>query len=468
SVSYLPVPLLVLIASALFVRVFYNLYLHPLSKFHGPWYAATTSLVCAFISVAKREDEWLQSLVRKYGSNFIVPLSKLYDTLDGAEHKEMRKTLSGAKVPWAIGLLKKEWESKIDSHIELFASKMQELVTTQETFCLSDRAAEFAADIMALVTFSTPWGFVQNSRDQYGILTSWRHGLTWFGFSNRWRFLRETIVHHWLLGPYTQPSVDDGGGMGHLMRLADEQLRAREKAIEDFGEKEGQMDYLQHAIEAKYHNEPLTYTQKHAHATFLIMAGADTTATALGATLRFLAVNPHVLSKAVDEISSAEKSGLLSAPIQYEESSQHLPYIGACIKESMRLHPPAPNIYERTVPKGGYTIDGTFVPGGCDVACVSYITHRDPDMYAPDPEVYRPERWLVSKEISNQFDSVAFAFGIGYRVCLGKDVATLELWKLIPEFVRRFEMELVEEGSYIVDGGVAYNQGFLVKLRARQ
>lgn len=186
-------------------------------------------------------------------------------------------------------------------------------------------------------------------------------------------------------------------------------------------------------LDARLHGKPLTPFQRLGQVTFLIMAGADTTGTALGSTLRFLITNPQALSRAQEEISVAEKSGLLSTPVAYEESNQHFPYIGACIKESIRLNPPAPNLFTRTTPPGGITVDGHFVPGGYEITCVSYVVQRDPELYAPDPEAFRPERWLVSKEIANQYEAASFAFGMGPRVCLGKDIAIMELWKLIPE-----------------------------------
>lgn len=56
------------IVSALFLRIFYNLYLHPLAKFHGPWYAASFSLCPAIISVLRIEPQWMLSLTKKFGS----------------------------------------------------------------------------------------------------------------------------------------------------------------------------------------------------------------------------------------------------------------------------------------------------------------------------------------------------------------------------------------------------------------
>lgn len=58
-----------LISAAAF-RIIYNLYLHPLSKFHGPWYAASFSLIPAIISVLRVEPQWLLSLAKRYGSQY--------------------------------------------------------------------------------------------------------------------------------------------------------------------------------------------------------------------------------------------------------------------------------------------------------------------------------------------------------------------------------------------------------------
>jgi hypothetical protein len=58
----------VTVTSALFSRVIYNVYFHPLAKFPGPWYAASFSLYGALISVLQIEPQWLSSLVKRYGS----------------------------------------------------------------------------------------------------------------------------------------------------------------------------------------------------------------------------------------------------------------------------------------------------------------------------------------------------------------------------------------------------------------
>jgi cytochrome P450 len=167
--------------------------------------------------------------------------------------------------------------------------------------------------------------------------------------------------------------------------------------------------------------------------TLLIQAGADTTGTALGCILRFMLTNPQVYTRAYQEILNATRSNLLSTPIQHEETRQHLPYFVACIKEGLRLNPPAPNLFARLVPKGGAVIDGVFVPGGTEVTSHSYAMQRDEGMYGDDAEEFKPERWMVSEKRALEFEAGQFTFGVGSRVCLGKSIALMEIYKLLPE-----------------------------------
>ena len=57
-----------LLFTALLCRIFYMQKLHPLSGFRGPWYATSSSLASALISITHKEPQWLQHLVKTYGS----------------------------------------------------------------------------------------------------------------------------------------------------------------------------------------------------------------------------------------------------------------------------------------------------------------------------------------------------------------------------------------------------------------
>lgn len=488
------------ITSAVFLRILYNLYLHPLAKFHGPWYAASFSLIPAIISVLRIEPQWLLSLTKRYGTdkpiriapslllfpqpaaikdiywdpkcNTKAPLygtgalgpPHLFTTLDGNVHKALRKALGGPQ--WTIGGLKNNWEPRIDELVQVFVRKMAERAEREQPVILSDKCAEFAADIMTMLSFTDPWGFVSNSRDERNILKSWREGLDFFGFVGRFRWFRDVVMKtSW--GLYFLPNMSDDTGMGYLMSQADKQVAGREQRIENENYSQEKPDFLQHCLEARMDGVPLQPIQKRAHVTLLIQAGADTTGTALGSTLRFLVTHPSALSRCRAEMAAAEQAGALHTPILYEETRTQLPFFVACIKESLRLHPPATNLFARVAPAaGGKVVDGAFVPGGTEMTSNAYVVQRDPALYAPDPEAFRPERWLEAKR-ANEMEAGSFVFGVGPRVCLGKDVAVMEMYKLLPEIVRRFDFELKREGRYVVAGGVAYNQDFEVQLRLR-
>lgn len=187
-------------------------------------------------------------------------------------------------------------------------------------------------------------------------------------------------------------------------------------------------------LDARYADgSPLTPSQKRAHVTLLIQAGADTTGTALGSTLRFMALDKEVFARSRQEIDAADKAGHLSNPIQYEETRQHLPFFASCIKEGLRLNPPASNLFARVAPKGGKIIDGHFIPEGTEITAHAYTVQRDKRLYGEDAEKFKPERWLESEKKNFEFEAAQFTFGVGPRVCLGKDIATMELYKLLPE-----------------------------------
>ena len=173
--------------------------------------------------------------------------------------------------------------------------------------------------------------------------------------------------------------------------------------------------------------------QRLSHILLIIQAGADTTGTIFGSAVRFLLLNPGKLKKAQEEVAAADAAHQLSRPIQYDEARTHLPYIGACINETLRLEPSAPNLFPRVVGAKGAVVDGQFIPPGTEITSNAYVVQRDPQLYAPDPESFRPERWLESAERAREMENASFTFGMGPRVCLGKDLALLELWKLLPE-----------------------------------
>ncbi|KAA8564856.1 hypothetical protein EYC84_010627 [Monilinia fructicola] len=408
-------------------------------------------------------DRSLNTKSEFYDSGAFGP-PHLFTTLSAEEHTPLRKAL--ATTPWSLGEIRKNWEPRLDEEVLMFTKVMTEKAKAGESVILCDKLAEFAADIMTIVSFGKPWGFVENGRDERNLLGSWRQGLDFMGFTARFTLFRKHIIKIPWVAAILQPKASDSKGIGYLIKQAEHQLRTREYELSQ-GVYPEQVDFLQHSLEARINGEPLTPIQKRSHITLLIQAGADTTGTALGATLRSLAIVPGALEKAFNEIRKADEANLLSTPIKDEETRTHLPYMVGAVKEALRLYPSAPNWFPRVVPPEGKIIDGVFVPGNMDVTSNAMIIQRDPDFFGPDPDTFRPERWMDEAK-AIELEHGMFVWGFGYRGCIGKNIAYMELFKLVPEIIRRFDIEVLNEGEYVCVGGISYWRDFLVNLHPRE
>lgn len=184
--------------------------------------------------------------------------------------------------------------------------------------------------------------------------------------------------------------------------------------------------------------------------TSIALAGSDTTAITLAAFFYFLLRTPGCYKTLVGEINDAFATGLISSTdgIVTWSDAQKLPYFQACVQETFRIHPAIGMILERIVPPQGMYISGQFIPGETVVGCNPWVVQRQTDVFGEDVDIWRPERWLADplrgaeeEHRLKRMNNAMFQFGGGSRTCLGKHIALLEIYKLIPSFLRRFEVK---------------------------
>ena len=176
-----------------------------------------------------------------------------------------------------------------------------------------------------------------------------------------------------------------------------------------------------------------------------INAGSDTVASSLRAIFYYLLRHPSTLAKLANELSSARASDRLSLPIPTWSETQHLPYLSAVIKEGLRMHPALGLPMERVVPASGLQLDNTFIPPGTIVGINPWILHRDTRIFGSDAEEWNPDRWLQGgTEHVKRMDQHILTFGAGKRTCLGKNIAMLEIHKLVPALLMRYDIRLAE------------------------
>ena len=124
-------------------------------------------------------------------------------------------------------------------------------------------------------------------------------------------------------------------------------------------------------------------------------AGSDTTSAAMTAILYYLMKTPSVLKRLVEEIDEATASGQLSQPRIHFNEAAKLPFLVACIKEAMRIHPSVAFLMPRYVPKGGAEVAGEYLPGGTKIGVNPGVVLHDKGVFGPDADEYNPDRWFT-------------------------------------------------------------------------
>ncbi len=185
----------------------------------------------------------------------------------------------------------------------------------------------------------------------------------------------------------------------------------------------------------------------------LIIAGSDTTSTALAAAFFYLVHNPSTLERLSKEIRTtfSDLEEIHSSP-----TLNSCIYLRAVIDEAMRLSPPVGGILPREVLPGGIDIDGLHLPEGVVVGTPHYALHHNPD-YFPAPFTFNPDRWIPDSSPEVTKDAVAIAqsafcpFSIGPRGCIGKGLAYAELMTSLARIVFMYDMKLAD-GTSVGEG----------------
>ena len=173
-----------------------------------------------------------------------------------------------------------------------------------------------------------------------------------------------------------------------------------------------------------------------AEVSIMMNAGSDTTAIAMNNAMFLLLKNPQCLKKLREELDNALED---DEEVASYDKVKHLPYLRACLDESMRLFPPTTFGLPRRTPAEGAPVAGDFIAGNTSVSMSSYVAHRDEKVF-PDAEQYRPERWLGDggKDLQPYF----IAFSAGARGCIGRNISYLEQMVLLSSVLHRYEFAL--------------------------
>lgn len=211
--------------------------------------------------------------------------------------------------------------------------------------------------------------------------------------------------------------------------------------------RQGKGDFFESMLKYEGTKDEISDPELLSNAAILFMAGSETTATLLVGTTYYMLRNPETMKRAVKEVRSAFPS---EEDITFASVSSKLPYMLACLEETLRLYPPVVTILIRqTLGPDTSTISGYPVPPSTFVGVHPISANTSPTNFH-EPLSFVPDRWLPSiiadptSPYHNDNRDARQPFSVGPRNCIGKNLAFSEMRQILARVLWNFDLSLVD------------------------
>nr|BAL05112.1 cytochrome P450 [Phanerodontia chrysosporium] len=442
---------------------------HPLANYPGPLAAKISKLYLAYLTAKGRAHEDVRALHSKYGdvvrigpnelsfnrsdaiqtiyADKTMPKGPYYVArtnlagvvqLDGVrdfkEHARRRRPWNKAMNSAAI----KSYEPIVSSTASQPLGELSRRIHNDVN--ISDWMSFYGFDFMGRMVFGREWGMLKEGRDVNDYWHTMDKCLTIVSWSSQIPWSVPIIR---LMKP--PPEVLK------MQKISDDSATAR---LTSEGSRVKDLYYYLLNEDDSSKSE-LTRDECISEGVVAIVAGSDTAATALTHLCYYLLTHPDSLKKLRQEIEEAYPT--LGSELDDLSRQAEMPYLNACINETLRLLPPVLTGLQRSVTAGsGAIIAGYFVPEGVDVSVHHYSVHRNSQDFSPIPDTFWPDRWLdqdayvlpngdvIGKGEVRTNRGAFMPFSVGPQQCAGKNLAMVELRAVACGLFRRFDLSLSE------------------------
>ncbi|KIM94681.1 hypothetical protein OIDMADRAFT_95520, partial [Oidiodendron maius Zn] len=445
----------------------YRLFFHPLRKYPGPVLGKLSKFYFSYIGLVRGGTHlWLEELhqrhgkIVRYGPNelsFIDPDDAMFiqggqsfklfrgPWYDGNPSRKGFHTLVMASTRNVENhkFRRRIWE-KAFTHEALrsYEPKIMQMVDNLVGHCeksasnlvdISRSIDHFAFDAMGYLSFGQDFGMVSGTSS--GASQEWAQKL---GDYMRTASLIRPIP--WFKNLYNILPIDSKGKSGGrrfvdmtMSRFEDRYIRGSEAGADIF-------HYLLQPDPKT--GMALSKFQVAEESVIIVTAGSDTTSITMTFALYYLLKTPEAYARLVEEVDliwdgRTSLEGRMLGPSQ-------APYLNAVINESLRIAHPDPNGNQRSTPKGGYMINGKYIPELTQLSVHKWSMQRDESSFTKAHE-FIPERWISDEErsrfeITNHNVRAWIGFGGGLYGCVGKPLALVEMRLFIVGFLRRLDI----------------------------
>ncbi|ETS83421.1 hypothetical protein PFICI_05297 [Pestalotiopsis fici W106-1] len=459
--SLLPVQIIAASVAAVLYRIFFS----PIRHIPGPFLAKFTRLWHIHAILAGKQNLRLLELHKKHGHFVRISHDEVSIT-----HPNAVKALYLTPIPkgnWYRAFVFPDWrfplsmaiqdprekadflrylsnagfsltnilqrERDMDEQIELLKGWMDKYSAEKKPMHLDKFLTYTAFDLVGVVTFSKPFGFIRQGIDVGdAILSAMRLQV----------YLCTVGFYPWVSYLLSNPFVTwtELMPVGLLALKSARALEQRRKNLD------AQFDMCSHWYKGLDKAKRDGYTRFSersvlAAAVSNVGAGTETVSCGLQSTIYHLLRRPAEWQRIKDEIDHACKEGRCQTHIVSYEDASRLPRLEAAIKEALRILPPVPMGLQRLAPDGGVTIGGTHFPKGTTLSVSPAVIHLSKEIWGPDAEEYNPDRWF-SPDIAKK-EKYFMPWSAGWASCPGQNFAKVQLFKIIATIVRDYDLEFV-------------------------
>ncbi|KAI8318821.1 cytochrome P450 [Martensiomyces pterosporus] len=237
--------------------------------------------------------------------------------------------------------------------------------------------------------------------------------------------------------------------MDEFIAFANQSIEERKQLVAEGAAKPS--DILQAYIDAEDPESKIRMTPSQITTEVIVTlhAGTDSSSNTLTWTIHLLMLHPQHYKRAVDEVrSSFDKDHLIT----FDEVKEKLPYLEACVYESMRIRPVSPPL-PRIVPPGGVTLQGHFIPEGYTCLVAIPAANMNKGVW-DEPHIFRPERFVDNEENKRN----VLTFSSGARVCPGRNLAWVEMLTTLANLFNAYDFALPGDALFRPDNLDKYGQ----------
>ncbi|KAK2611998.1 hypothetical protein QQS21_001963 [Conoideocrella luteorostrata] len=445
----------------------YNLLLHPLRKYPGPFLAKITDGYNAFAAVRKRNHLVAYQNFQRYGPvvrhapnrllfNTVTAVHDIYLNPRVTKGQAYRNSQLRAKFPSVLNALDRDqhrrkrkyiaqpiserfmqkFEPTMQTEIDIFLQKIHTACKTGQIMNLSEHCQRLSFDIVGQLGFGYP--FRTQMDNKYRYISRIMEAMSWrISTYMQWPLLR--MIETVMLLLNVSEFIDFDNAIKTMIKARTEKKKDAHFDMwsvlaDHIGQGEGEL------LPGEVWPEAILF----------IIAGGSTTSTAMSSVFFYLSRNRRCYEALVTEIRSTFSE---FSAIKASNGLHKCKYLRACIDESLRMAPASlTSLWREQDPKDEsgkpLIVDGNVIPRGTQVAISMYSLFHN-DHYFPDPFEFKPERWLDTANQTEQEKASqatmrkAFVpFLIGDRACAGKAMGYQEVSLVIAQTLWLFDFEV--------------------------